>query len=1050
MVTIDRMIEENIRRNQYLDAPYDPVWGIGGPIERQELVFSDMEKPFNLPLSMFEVDWIKELAEYKSISDAATGFGTDVNGLMEYFVDERFEHDFEFWAITTIKITHKETFQPIPFKLRVAQRILLAELEKMRLAGVPIRIVLLKARQWGGSTLVQIYMMWIQQIHRKNWHLAVVAQDDSAAKNISGMYTQAAEYYPKEFGTITLAPYERSSKNRQSKERGGIIGVGSINNPDQFRSFNYAMNHLCIHPKTEIPTKDGFIKFAKDISVGDEIITHTGEKAKVSCVTISKPNEINGNGLAYEIKAWGQQPLILTPNHPVFTKRGWIKSEDLLTTDLVSFPVRKITHNIKSIQLPEYVNTRKQKGGTIPQGSGKTLIIDREIGYAFGYYLAEGSVHIRKNLYNEVTFSRDVDDGHLSKRAIAALSFVSNKISSSKHKNSRTVNDIIGDAILAKFMFDTFNMKEFKTIPDWFFDCGEEFLKGVVIGYLSGDGTKSNESQGKYKLASVRATSISTSIANQIRDIIIALGIGISSLDIKESGNYFGRNCKRAYINRYSGSNARELRKLLKHEITNNHSHTFTEKSFIEDGFVWIKIRSIEKTTITEVVDIEVDHPDHSFRTISFSVKNSEVGIWQDTPKRTAQDLITSLKETVPDVPYSLIVEESTAKGLNYFYESWKRAVKGETRYKAVFIPWFMIDRDRIPIDIPIQEFVNKMSDYDKTLWSLGATLEGINWYNKHKKDRYEQADSQNQMFSEWQMQQENPSTPSEAFNSAGEKRFNPLYIKAMEQDCMPPVFVGSVRADASIGEKAFDNIEFVPDPKGKLSIWTMPDYSVKVSDRYVIYVDIGGVWKGADYSVIKVVDRYWMMEGGDPEVVAVWYGHIDKDLLGWIAAQIGAMYDYALLAFETNSYDKDRNKDDHHMTVVERIADFYPNLYIRNNPEKVGSDFVPIYGWHMNKKTKPMVIDSLYAASRERYNKDLHKQDGYCLIERDVRVIKEMNWFEKKEDGTLGAMEGEHDDHVDTTAGVFHIATEIMPMPVLIENTGDRKKRIMRSEASF
>ena len=118
--------------------------------------------------------------------------------------------------------------------MRGAQRILLFELEEMRLAGVPIRIVLLKARQWGGSTLVQIYMMWIQQI-QTNWHLAVCAQGDDAAKNISGMYTNAANKYPKEIGTITLAPYERSSKNRICKETGGIIGVGSINNPDQFK-----------------------------------------------------------------------------------------------------------------------------------------------------------------------------------------------------------------------------------------------------------------------------------------------------------------------------------------------------------------------------------------------------------------------------------------------------------------------------------------------------------------------------------------------------------------------------------------------------------------------------------------------------------------------------------------------------------------------------------------------------------------------------------------------------------------------------------------------
>lgn len=668
----DRLISENKRRNAILDAEYNPFTGYGSLIPRQKVTLSDIENELLLPIPMLNIDWVDFLfSKYKSLHDAAKGTGSQIEDVFSVLTSERFKHDFEFWAATCIKILEKDTFVDIPFILRGAQRTLLNEMEAMRIAMEPIRIVLLKARQWGGSTLVQIYMMWIQQVLKNNWHLAVCAQDDNAAKNINGMYSNAANKYPKEIGKITLKPYERSSKNRICKETGGILGVGSINNPDQFRSYNFAMIHL------------------------------------------------------------------------------------------------------------------------------------------------------------------------------------------------------------------------------------------------------------------------------------------------------------------------------------------------------------------------------------------SEVGIWEDTPKRTAQSLITSLKETVPDVPYSVIVEESTAKGLNYFYDSWKKAVKGNTRYKAVFIPWWKIDRDRIKIDGDLNEFINNMSDYDRQLWQLGATLEGINWYNKHKADRYEEADAANQSYSEWQMQQENPSTPEEAFRSAGEKRFNPKYVSAMEADCIPPAIIADVQADSTQGKKALSNIEFIPNNKGRLSIWALPDTSIKVSDRYIAFADIGGVWRGADYNVLKVLDRYWMMEGGDPETVAVWYGHEDKDLFGWICAQICTKYDNALLAFETNSYDKDRRRDDHFMTVVEKIAEFYPNLYIRNKPDRVGDDYVPIYGFHTNSLTKNAMIDDLFGASRERYNKDLNKKDGYCLIERDIRAIKEMNWYEKKEDGTLGAMEGQKDDHVMATAGAFHIAVTKMPLPVEIINR-PQKRRILKSEAHF
>lgn len=668
----DRLLNENKRRNAELDAVYDPIRGVGSPIKRQEVKFSDIENSIFLPVEMLNIDWVNNLVSFSSLIDASKKINVSIEEILTLVSNERFKYDFEFWSATVIKITEKDGFKDIPFILRGAQRILLEVLEEMRLAGVPIRVVLLKARQWGGSTLVQVYMMWIQQMHRRNWHLVVCAHHDDAARYIRGMYTKAARLYPKEIGAINLRPYEGSMKTRVCVETGGIIGVGSFNNPDQFRTYSYAMAHL------------------------------------------------------------------------------------------------------------------------------------------------------------------------------------------------------------------------------------------------------------------------------------------------------------------------------------------------------------------------------------------SEVSSWKDTPHRTAQQLVTSIKETVPDIPYSMIVEESTAQGLNYFYDSWKRAVSGKSRYKAVFIPWWKINRDRLPIEGDINEFINNMGEYDQTVWNLGATLEGINWYDKHKADRYEEADQENRMFSEWQMQQENPSTVEESFRSAGEKRFNPLYINAMEQDCMPPSFIGDVKADGSQGELAFKNIEFVPNNKGKLWIWTMPDTSIKISNRYVAFADIGGTWSGADYSVLKVLDRYWMLENGDPETAAVFYLHADKDIFGWMCAQICTMYDNALLAFETNTYDKDRRYDDHFLTVIEKIADYYPNLYIRNKPEKVGSDYVPIYGFHTNKTTKPAMIDSLYAASRERYYKDQDKKDGYCLIERDIRAIKEMNWFERKEDGRLGAIEGEKDDHVDATAGAFYIGTEKMPMPQLIDTNKPVKKRILRSEASF
>ena len=82
----------------------------------------------------------------------------------------RFSHDFEYWCAVAVHIKDKMDGRERPFVLNAPQRRVASVLEAQRLAGKPIRIIMLKARQWGGSTLVQMYMAWIQTCHRRNWH----------------------------------------------------------------------------------------------------------------------------------------------------------------------------------------------------------------------------------------------------------------------------------------------------------------------------------------------------------------------------------------------------------------------------------------------------------------------------------------------------------------------------------------------------------------------------------------------------------------------------------------------------------------------------------------------------------------------------------------------------------------------------------------------------------------------------------------------------------------------------------------------------------------
>lgn len=60
-------------------------------------------------------------------------------------------------------------------------------------------------------------------------------------------------------------------------------------------------------------------------------------------------------------------------------------------------------------------------------------------------------------------------------------------------------------------------------------------------------------------------------------------------------------------------------------------------------------------------------------------------------------------------------------------------------------------------------------------------------------------------------------------------------------------------------------------DKQGLLHIWELPEIDEKevVTDRYLTVVDVGGRSNKADFSVIVVFDRLFMIDGDRPVVVA-------------------------------------------------------------------------------------------------------------------------------------------------------------------------------------
>lgn len=150
--------------------------------------------------------------------------------------------EFELWAKENVKIKPKGGGAAIPFVLNAPQRQLVAALEKMRKAEKPIRLILLKARQWGGSTCVQIYMSWLQIEHSAGLNSLIIAHQISGSEQIKDMFDRMVENYEAE--PLTLKRMGRSGATFRLVERDSKITIGTAERPDSSRGGDYNLVHL--------------------------------------------------------------------------------------------------------------------------------------------------------------------------------------------------------------------------------------------------------------------------------------------------------------------------------------------------------------------------------------------------------------------------------------------------------------------------------------------------------------------------------------------------------------------------------------------------------------------------------------------------------------------------------------------------------------------------------------------------------------------------------------------------------------------------------------
>jgi hypothetical protein len=332
-------------------------------------------------------------------------------------------------------------------------------------------------------------------------------------------------------------------------------------------------------------------------------------------------------------------------------------------------------------------------------------------------------------------------------------------------------------------------------------------------------------------------------------------------------------------------------------------------------------------------------------------------------PPATARDNINGLMQAIPNNPGTFVFVESTANGIgNPFHNIWTAATEGRSEYEAVFIPWFVQKEYRKPVSKGFE----RTPAEDKLVKLHGLDDEQL-MFRRHKI-----ADNGEEMF-----MQEYPCHADEAFLTSGRPVFHTQQIHGILQDA-PDIKVRMELIGDALEEA----------PRGDLLLYRLHD----PGETYYIGADVAMGYKGGDWSVAQILDSH-------KRQVGVYRSQVHPDYFATVLDKIGQFFNVAKIGVENNN---------HGILTATRLGKdlSYPNLYFETHVDKETEDETVIYGFRTTVKTKPLIIDKLRAAFRE---KDIEVNDKITLRELITYVVTD--------EGKMQAEPGCFDDCVMSLA---------------------------------
>jgi len=345
---------------------------------------------------------------------------------------------------------------------------------------------------------------------------------------------------------------------------------------------------------------------------------------------------------------------------------------------------------------------------------------------------------------------------------------------------------------------------------------------------------------------------------------------------------------------------------------------------------------------------------------------------------------LPALESTLVKNENSRIFIESTAHGMNYFYELFKDSMAGNSRYKPFFYNWFC-------------ESVKKQYQYEyelaKEWYKKGSLIKHLydDEMDETEKKLYEMGATKVQLiWRRWRLQNMTPEQFKEDFPSTWQEAFVSTQESVFDQKQISDRLLYIPEALKANEIKDLPDILY-PYLNKSLFIYQLP----KPKTMYFAGVDVAsGLSKDGDLSAMSILDS-------SGEQVAVFYkSGIPVYKFANIVNALGDYYNYACLLIERNSYGLD---------LINRLKREigYLNLNKTKKWDKTTGRKILEIGWNTDNVNKSKLIQD-YKQSFE---------EGIILI-NDRETLQEMQIYMEK-NGKLGNVRGKNnfDDLVMATA---------------------------------